>query len=272
MASSLQDRAAEDLSAVRETGPLVHNITNFVVMNYTANALLAMGASPVMAHAEEEVEEMAAIAGALVLNIGTLSLDWIRAMVRAGRSANGKGTPVVLDPVGAGATRLRTESSRRILSETRVSVLRGNPSEVMSLRSEEAGATRGVDSVHSVEEAVESARHLAAELGTVLAITGPVDRITDGKRVLRVENGHPLLTRVTGTGCTASAVIGAFLAVDPDPLEAAAGALAFYGVAAERAAEHAGTPGRYKSALIDALFALDPDTLRAEARIREAAD
>jgi hydroxyethylthiazole kinase len=269
MPSSYPSRAAEDLAAVREKRPLVHNITNFVVMNYTANALLALGASPVMAHAEEEVEEMAALAGALVLNIGTLSEAWIRAMIRAGNAANKRNTPVVLDPVGAGATRLRTASARRILSESRVSVVRGNASEILSLGSGNAAATKGVDAVHSVDEAAEAARQLAGELNTVLAITGAVDLVTDGDRVLRVENGHPLLTRVTGTGCTATAVIGSFLAVDEDPLVATAGALAFFGVAAERAAEHVQTPGRYKSALIDALYALDPETLRSEARIHE---
>jgi len=270
MPSSYPSRAAEDLAAVREKRPLVHNITNYVVMNYTANALLALGASPVMAHAEEEVEEMAALAGALVLNIGTLSDAWVRAMIRAGNAANERNTPVVLDPVGAGATRLRTASARRILTESRVSVVRGNASEILSLRSGNAAATtKGVDAVHSVDEAAETARQLAGELNTVLAITGAVDLVTDGNRVLRVENGHPLLTRVTGTGCTATAVIGAFLAVDEDPLAATAGALAFFGVAAERAAEHVQTPGRYKSALIDALYALDPETLRSEARIHE---
>jgi len=206
---NLAEQAARNLRAVRERKPLVHNITNFVVMNYTANALLAMGASPVMAHAINEVEEMVSHAGALVLNIGTLTEEWVAAMIAAGRKAAEKKIPIVLDPVGAGATRLRTESARKILSQIHIRVLRGNASEILSLQDENS-RTKGVDAVHGVDEAARTAGILAAELGSTLAITGPVDLITDGRYVVRVANGHPLMASVTGSGCTATAVIGAF--------------------------------------------------------------
>jgi hydroxyethylthiazole kinase len=245
---------------------LVHNITNFVVMNYTANALLAMGASPVMAHAINEVEEMVSHAGALVLNIGTLTDEWVAAMIAAGRKATDKKIPIVLDPVGSGATRLRTESARKILSQTRVSVLRGNASEILSLQDDNS-RTKGVDAVHGVDEAARTAGILAAELGSTLAITGPVDLITDGRRVVRVANGHPLMASVTGTGCTATAAVGAFLAVDPDPVGAAATALAFFGLAGEVAGASATAPGSFMIKMLDALFTITPEQLQGGCKI-----
>ena len=263
---NLAEQAARNLRAVRERKPLVHNITNFVVMNYTANALLAMGASPVMAHAIDEVEEMVSHAGALVLNIGTLTGEWVTAMIAAGRKATEKKIPIVLDPVGAGATRLRTESARKILSQTRVSVLRGNASEILSLQDENS-RTKGVDAVHGVDEAARIAGILAAELGSTLAITGPVDLITNGRRVVRVANGHPLMAYVTGTGCTATAAIGAFLAVDPDPVSAAATALAFFGLAGEVAGDSAAAPGSFMIKMLDALFTITPEQLQRGCKI-----
>jgi hydroxyethylthiazole kinase len=259
-------KAAENLTAVRETHPLVHNITNYVVMNYTANALLACGASPVMAHAEEEVAEMVSLAGALVLNIGTLSEPWVRSMIAAARRAAALKTPVILDPVGAGATGLRTAAARRILAVADVRVLRGNPSEILSLR-DDASRTKGVDSLHGVDAAAEAARRLAAELNTTLAITGPVDLVTDGQREMRISNGHPLMSRVTGTGCTATALIGAFLAVEPDGVTAATSALAYFGLAGERAAQNAAGPGSFMIGLLDALYTLSPQELLEGCRI-----
>ena len=263
---NLAEQAARNLRAVRERKPLVHNITNFVVMNYTANALLAMGASPVMAHALDEVEEMVSHAGALVLNIGTLTEEWVTAMIAAGRKATEKKIPIVLDPVGAGATRLRTESARKILSQTRVSVLRGNASEILSLQNENS-RTKGVDAVHGVDEAARTAGTLATELGATLAITGPVDLVTDGRRVVRVANGHPLMASVTGTGCTATAIIGAFLAVGPEPVSAAATALAFFGLAGEVAGDSATAPGSFMIKMLDALFTITPEQLQRGCRI-----
>jgi hydroxyethylthiazole kinase len=263
------EQAAANLAALREKKPLIHNITNFVVMNYTANALLAMGASPVMAHAPNEVEDMVTFAGALVLNIGTLTDEWVASMVAAGKRATERNTPIVLDPVGSGATALRTRSARRIIAATRLSVIRGNASEVLSLK-EEGSRTKGVDAIHSVEDAAEAARVLAGELGTTLAITGPVDLVTDGARVVRVKNGHPLMAIVTGTGCTATAAIGAFLAVDPEPVRAAATALAYFGLAGEVAAQKAGAPGSFMIQLLDALYTISPDQLAAGCRIEAA--
>ncbi len=267
--SDYASQAANTLSLIKERNPLVHNITNFVVMNFTANALLAMGASPVMAHAREEAEQMAAFASALVLNIGTLTTPWIDAMILAGRSANKHKAPVILDPVGCGATDFRTDSVKRILEEVRVTIVRGNASEILSLASSES-KTKGVDSVHSVNEAEQAARELAGEMGTTLAITGPVDFITDGKTSLRVANGHPLLPSVTGTGCSATATIGAFAAIDPNPVSAAACALSFFGLAAEHAAATAKAPGSFMIALQDALYTMTGDDLKKGCRIETA--
>ena len=266
--SKLSEIAARDLMTLRKTKPLIHNITNFVVMNYTANALLAMGASPVMAHAENEVEEMASLAGALVLNIGTLTEDWIAAMITAGKKATLLKTPIVLDPVGAGATTFRTTSAAKIIDQTQVSVIRGNASEILSLRRSNS-KTKGVDSIHSVDEAAETARILARELQATLAITGSIDLVTDGERTIRVANGHPLMGYVTGTGCTATAIIGAFLAADENTVTATAAALAYFGLAGEKAAENASAPGSYKSALIDALYSITPADLKANAKFEE---
>lgn len=265
---NLNDKAAHNLTAVREKKPLLHNITNYVVMNYTANALLAMGASPVMAHAQNEVEDMVSFAGALVLNIGTLSDDWIAAMVKAGKKASVQQTPIVLDPVGSGATPLRTNAAGEIIAETRISVIRGNASEILSLRHADS-KTKGVDAIHSVEDAAEAATILAAELDTTLAITGPVDLITDGRRVIRVNNGHPLMGYVTGTGCTATVAIGAFLAVDADPVSATATALAYFGLAGEVAGKNASAPGSFMIQVIDALYTITPQDLQKGAKIEE---
>jgi hydroxyethylthiazole kinase len=255
------------LRAIRERKPLVHQITNYVVMNETANATLALGALPVMAHAREEVEEMVALAGALVLNIGTLSPHWVDAMLAAGKGANARGTPVVLDPVGAGATSYRTETAKRILNELDVTVVRGNAGEIATLVGREA-EVRGVESIGAGGEAAELAREAARMLGVVASVTGPVDHVSDGETVLAVANGHELLGTVTGTGCMSSALTGCFLAGKPEePLAAAAEALAAFGVAGEDAARDAKGPGSFHVNLYDALAALDPDTLDGRARI-----
>jgi hydroxyethylthiazole kinase len=247
---------------------MVHNITNFVVMNSTANALPCLGASPVMANAREEAAEMAALADALVLNIGTLAPDWVEAMVLAGRAAARKGIPVVLDPVGAGATKLRTDSARRILAEVPVSILRGNASEILAVAGG-AQATRGVDSAHGAEIAREAAGVLATRHGLVAAVTGAVDYVTDGRELLAVENGHPLLGRVTGTGCAVTALAGAFAAVGrPDYLSATAAALAVFGRCAERAAAAAPVgPASFQTALFDELYRITPEEAAREARV-----
>jgi hydroxyethylthiazole kinase len=261
--------AGTTLRTMRERKPLVHQITNYVVMNETANATLAIGALPVMAHAGEEVEEMAGLASALVLNIGTLSPHWVEAMLLAGGAATARGIPVVLDPVGAGATAYRTATARRILDVVGVTVLRGNPGEVATLVGADA-EVRGVESIGAGLEAAELARTAARRLGVVASVTGAVDHVSDGDRVLAVANGHELLASVTGTGCMSSALTGCFLAAKPDaPLEAAAEALAAFGVAAEDAALGSGGPGTFHARLYDALYNLDPETLDGRTRVEE---
>jgi len=261
--------AGATLRALREQKPLVHQITNYVVMNETANATLALGALPVMAHAGEEVEEMTGIASSLVINIGTLSGHWVDAMLLAGAAATARGIPVVLDPVGAGATEYRTETSRRILELVGVTVLRGNAGEVATLVGAEA-EVRGVESIGAGLEPAVLARTAAQRLGLIASVTGPVDHVSDGNRVLAVSNGHELLATVTGTGCMSSTITGCFLAAKPsEPLEAAAEALAAFGVAAEDAAAGAQGPGTFHARLYDALYALDPSSLDARVRIEE---
>lgn len=263
----MAEKAAQNLSRIRAKKPLIHNITNFVVMNSTANVLLACGASPVMAHAPEEVEEMVSFADALVLNIGTLTPYWIDSMVKAGRRANEIGVPVILDPVGSGATSLRTRSAKRIMNEIDIRVVRGNASEVLSL-ADDNSKTKGVDAVHSVEDAAEAAVQLSKERQCTLAITGAIDLVTDGEKIYRVSNGHELMGYVTGTGCAASALIGAFLAVAVNPLEAATTALSYFGLAGEKASEKANAPGSFQVAILDALFYINENSMREGAKIR----
>ncbi len=260
------------LEAIRQSAPLIHNITNYVVMNSSANTLLALGASPVMAHCRAEVEEMVSFAGALVLNIGTLQEDWVESMIWAARAANLKGIPVILDPVGAGATRLRTESAKKIVAECAVTVLRGNASEIFSLGSVDV-KTRGVDSsLVFTDEMVEAAVTLSCEMNCVVAISGPEDCITDGKRVFRVSNGHPLMTKVTGMGCGLSAVTGAFCAVDPgDPAKAAAAAFGLYGLCGDLAIRISDQPASFSVAFTDQLYSIDDPQIKALLRVREEA-
>jgi hydroxyethylthiazole kinase len=252
---------------MRERRPLVHQITNYVVMNETANATLALGALPVMAHARDEVEEMVRLAGALVINIGTLSPHWVDAMLAAGKVANAARIPVVLDPVGVGATSYRTETARRILAEVDVAVLRGNAGEIATLVGVDA-EVRGVESIAADSDAAGLARAAANQLALVTSVTGAVDHVSDGETVLGVANGHELLSSVSGTGCMSSAITGCFLAAKPElPLEAAAEALAAFGVAGEDAARGARGPGSFHVNLYDALAGLDPATLDDRARI-----
>ncbi|HIJ76183.1 MAG TPA: hydroxyethylthiazole kinase [Deltaproteobacteria bacterium] len=260
------EKCSDILEKIRREHPLVHNITNYVVMNFTANALLALGASPVMAHAVEEVEEMVGLASALVINIGTLSQPWIDSMVKAARAARDRSIPIVLDPVGAGATRFRTEAARRLIGEAPVAVLRGNASEILAVAGQK-GITRGVDSVHGTEDARLAACHLAKTYGTVVAVTGAEDFVTDSLRMARISNGHPLMGRVTGTGCAASAITGAFCAAETDAFAAAIGALVTFGIAGELAAIGNPGPGSFQVGLLDALGAIDGAIIRERARV-----
>ncbi|HVM69492.1 MAG TPA: hydroxyethylthiazole kinase [Gaiellaceae bacterium] len=254
------------LASLRANKPLVHNLTNYVVMNETANAILALGALPVMAHAREEVEEMVGLAGALVLNIGTLDAPWVESMLLAGRAAGERGVPIVLDPVGAGATRYRTETAKRLLDELDVTVLRGNAGEVATLVGVEA-EVRGVESIDAGADAAELAREAARALGVVASVTGAVDHVSDGERVAAVANGHPLLASVTGTGCMSTAITGCFVAAREGAWEAATEALVAFGVAGEDAAAAARGPGSFHAGLYDALAALSADDLTARAEV-----
>ena len=270
MAAVVSPAIGAALAELRETRPLVHQITNYVVMNETANATLALGALPVMAHAAEEVAEMAAQSGALVLNIGTLSAPWVEAMEAAGRAANAAGVPVVLDPVGAGATRYRTETAQRLLNGIDVAVVRGNAAEIAAVSGGSA-EIRGVESVAGSCDLPALARGAAQTLGCCVAVTGAVDHLSDGERVLTVANGDPMLARVTGTGCISTALCGCFLAIRSQaPMEAAVCALVSLGVAAEEAAASSRGPGSFHAALYDCLAALDPQTVDSRARVGTA--
>jgi len=252
------DTIWRDLSAVREKAPLVHNITNFVVMNVTANALLALGASPIMAHATGELDELLGIVSALVLNIGTLDSCWIESMGTAAAAAGKRGVPIVLDPVGAGASRLRTETSLGLIQIQRPAILRANPSEILALAGA-SGATKGVDSAHRPEEAGEAARRLAKQWGCVVVASGATDFLTDGTTDVRISGGTAMMPRITGMGCTSTALVGAFAAVSASPLQAAAAGMAVMKVAAEMAAEKASGPGTLQVHFLDALHNLTQD-------------
>ena len=243
----------EDLKAIRLNSPLVHNITNYVVMNSTANALLAIGASPVMAHALEEVKDMVAIASALVINMGTLSPLWVDAMISAGKEAKGRRKPVVFDPVGAGATPYRTTIASQIIQECSPEVIRGNASEIMALAGE-AIKTKGVDNTASSSGAFGAALELARKAGCIVSMSGETDYITDGDLLIEIRNGTPLMPKVTGMGCAASALTGAFAAVNNKIIYASAHAMAIMGIAGEMAAARSSGPGSLQVNFIDALY------------------
>lgn len=245
--------AARSLAKIERDKPLVHQITNVVVTNDSANLTLGFGALPVMAYAPEEVAEMASLAQALVLNIGTLSAGEIEAMLIAGRAAGERGVPIVLDPVGAGATRFRTESALRLLADLPVTVLRGNRGEIGALLG--TGEVRGVEAVGG-EDPRQVATAAAEHFGVTTAVTGPVDIVVGGSTVYEVANGHPLLARITGSGCMATAAIGIFQTAGDDPALQTALALASYGLAAERAAEGNPGPGTFRARLLDEVAAL----------------
>lgn len=262
LAASEQNPASAiwaDIERIRAQSPLVHNITNYVVMNTTANALLAIGASPVMAHAEEEVKAMVELARALVINIGTLSPAWVRAMERAMQRAAERNIPIVLDPVGAGATPYRTQTVQALLRAARPTVIRGNASEIAAL----AGAgvqTKGVDTTIRSDDALELAQQLSSEQSCVVCVSGQTDYVAWNGKLRAIHNGHPLMPRVTGMGCIATAICGAFLAVNPDPGLATAHAMATMGIAGELAAEVAKGPGSFQMHFFDTLYQLrQPD-------------
>jgi hydroxyethylthiazole kinase len=258
----------KSIELIRSQSPVVHNITNYVVMNNTANALLAIGASPVMAHAEEEVEEMVGIASALVINIGTLSERWISSMFKAARQARKKGIPVILDPVGAGATVYRTKTARELIDSEPPAIIRGNASEIMALCDDKSN-TKGVDSAASSEAAIDTARRLSETKNCVVCVSGPTDYIIDKEKIMKIKNGHALMSRVTGLGCTASALCGAFAAVVKQPFIATAEAMALMGIAGEMAAGVADGPGSLQVHFLDYLYRLSEDDIRRRLNVED---
>ena len=261
------DTTGHHLHQMRATAPLVHNITNFVAMNIMANVLLAAGASPAMVHAREEVAEFAGLSQALTVNIGTLDAPWAEAMETAAAVMAGLGRPWGLDPVGVGATRFRQDVCARLM-RLRPDVIRGNASEILALSGIGAKG-RGADAADPVEAAEAAARDLAARTGAVVAVSGPVDYITDGVSAYHVANGHALMPRVTALGCSLNGVIAAFLVGQP-ALCATAAAMAYYGLAGERAAHAATGPGGFQAAFLDALYTITPEDLSMGARITRA--
>ncbi|MDO5611973.1 MAG: hydroxyethylthiazole kinase [Paracoccus sp. (in: a-proteobacteria)] len=255
------------LEQMRARAPLIHNITNYVAMNVMANVLLAAGASPAMVHALDEVEEFAALAQALTVNIGTLDPDWGESMLRAAAVMRGAGRPWVFDPVGVGATRMRQGLSQRLL-DARPAVVRGNASEVLTLAGL-GGHARGPETGDTVEAAQDAARQLARRTGGVVAVSGAVDFVTDGDRAFRVRNGHPLMPRVTVLGCSLNGVIAAFCVGQP-VLDATVAAMAFYGLAGQIAGQQAQGPGTFQPLFLDALHNITPAELDAGAQVDAA--
>jgi hydroxyethylthiazole kinase len=256
---------ADALNAIRVTAPLIHNMTNIVVANVTANALLAIGASPAMVENTEEAAELAAIAGALVVNLGTLSPDWAAAMRLATQRARQEGRPWLLDPVAVGALGYRTRLAADLL-EHGPAMIRGNASEIVALAGESSGG-KGVDSTLGSDAAIDAAKSLARRYHTVVVVSGAVDYVTDGSRLAGIANGHPIMTRVTGMGCTASAICGAYLAVLDDPYVAAIQGMAVMGVAGELAAAASTGPGSFQIAFLDALHGIDAERLSQKAQL-----
>jgi hydroxyethylthiazole kinase len=258
---------ADLFARVREKRPLVHHITNYVTVNDCANITLCAGGAPVMADAPEEAAEMAGIASSLVLNIGTLNTVQIESMILAGGKANERGIPVILDPVGAGATRFRTAMVKRLLDELEITVLKGNAGEIGVIAGVEA-VVRGVDSYGLAGDPLMIAAGLAKTIHCTVVISGVTDVISDGKHSLLVDNGHSLMGSISGTGCMAASVIGTFCAESREPVMASAAALAAFGLSGERAAAVAHGPSSFKTALFDELANLTPQDLAAGARIR----
>lgn len=257
-----------DVKTIRETSPLVHNITNFVVMNNTANALLSIGASPVMAHAIEEVADMASLASALVINIGTLSEHWIEAMKIAIQTAGLRKIPIIIDPVGAGATKFRTRTVKNLFAITNPTVIRGNASEIMALVDTNI-QTKGVDSSQSSDNALLAAKSLAKEYSCIVVVSGVTDIITNAEETIFIENGDLMMTKVTGLGCTASALTAAFCAVNTNNLEACANAMAVMGICGEIAVKHSNGPASLQMNFIDKLYTLKQEEVESHLKYHE---
>lgn len=264
--SNIIEIIMEALEKVRDKKPLVHHITNFVVMNDCANITLHIGGLPVMAHAPEEVEEMVSLADSVVLNIGTLTNDRVNSMLLAGRRANNNNIPVLLDPVGVGATAMRSEAAKRILNEVKVSIIKGNPGEISLLTGVDA-TVRGVEFTGTSGDFLETTNKLARKHNCTVIMTGKTDWVSDGVRSYSVHNGHSMMGSLTGTGCMAGSLVAAFAGVLVDPVFAALGGLVCFGTAAELAAAREQTPASFKVALFDEVYALDKEKIQSLARV-----
>lgn len=262
----MESTIIQNLSSVREKNPLVHNITNYVVMNNTANALLAIGASPLMAHAHSEVEDIVKIVSALVINIGTLDEYWVDSMLLAANQAVKSNKPWVLDPVGAGASPYRNATLKKLL-DLKPYVIRGNASEIMALANISL-QSKGVDSTHESAEAVQAAIGLSLNTGGIVCISGATDYIIKGNNIITLNNGSPLMAKVTGMGCTATAIIGAFVAVAETVFDGVVSAMAIMGIAGEMAAEKATGPGTFQVAFYDALYQIDAEEISSKLNLQ----
>ncbi|MEM0995384.1 MAG: hydroxyethylthiazole kinase, partial [Bacteroidota bacterium] len=254
------NKIAQIITQIRSQSPLVHNITNYVVMNNTANALLAVGASPIMAHAIEEVEDMVNISAALVINMGTLSEKWVASMLLAAKKAKASDTPFVFDPVGVGASTYRTETAQKIVASATPTVIRGNASEIMAM-AKLTQSTKGVDSTMATKDAVEGGKQLSKQLGNTIVISGTEDFIITGEQVSRIANGSPLMAKVTGMGCTATAIVGACLGVTSDTHQAAVAAMAIMGIAGDMAAAISKGSGSFQMNFLDSLHQLSAEMI-----------
>lgn len=263
------------LENVRKNAPLVHNITNYVTVNDCANILLACGGSPIMADDIEEVEEITSICGSLNINIGTLNQSTIPSMLAAGKKANEISHPVILDPVGAGASRLRTEIAYQLMRDIQFAVIRGNISEIKTLALG-AGTTKGVDAdvadavtEETLDNAVSFAKKFASKTGAVIAITGAIDIVADAQKAYVIRNGHPMMSKITGTGCMLTAMTAAYLAANPDNvLEAATASVCAMGLCGQRAHERLSEKdgnSSYRNYIIDAICNLSGEDLEKEA-------
>lgn len=257
------------LNKLRGKKPLVHHITNIVTVNECANATLAVGGLPVMAHASEEVEQMAAASQALVLNIGTLTKEQVASMIKAGTAANRAGIPVVLDPVGAGATSMRTESAKRIMDQVSIAVIKGNSAEITTLAGSQ-GEIRGVEAVGDSSGALSEAAKLAREYSNIVVVSGATDIVTDGQRVAYVENGHHMMGTITGTGCMLASVVACFAAVEAEYFKASLTALTTFGLAGELTITRPGVkgPGSFKVGFFDEIYNLTEEKIKNGARYR----
>ena len=255
------DLLKKDLELIRKKSPLIHNITNLVVMNNTANGLLAIGASPVMAHSLHEVADMTKISSALVLNIGTLDTNQIQAMEKSAQMAKQLNIPIVFDPVGAGATPYRDECCKYIIEKCSPTIIRGNASEIMAIQNTQT-QTKGVDSTFKSADALNAAKLLAKETKAIVVVSGNIDYITDGQKVEKVTNGHPMMEKVTGMGCTATAIIASFAAINSNPFLAAAHGMVVMGIAGEIAAGYSKGNGSLQMNFLDELYQLTGETLQ----------